>query len=953
MHGWQRQASLLLTLTLPVTAQSMPGEVVEQSKLGHTEGLILGSAVDAGSQFGFALAQLGDVDGDGVVDLGVGTAEAPLGSFWVRFLNSDGTTRAAQRISSNEGLPPHVHPGSTFGRAVTGLGDLDADGVPDVAVSEPSQSQGGGVNRGAVWILFLNADGTVKSTQKIDDDEGGFGGTIADNDSFGTSLANVGDIDGDGTVDLAVGVRGFPASEGFVWILFLNTDGSVRDEQLIAAGTGGFTGTLDPLDGFGAALAPVDDLDGNGVPDLAVGAPGDDDGVGNDDEGAVWILFLEADGTVASHTKISATSGGFTGLLAENDAFGFALARLGDVDGNGLVELSVGSPGNDDGAGINRGALYNLFLAADGTVTSQLKISQFAGNFGGLLLSSDAFGSSLAPLGDLDGDFRLDLAVGAPGDDGAGTFAGTTWTLFLALNSSVKSELELDVTELIGRVALLDDGAGGVLTTLGDVDGNGVTDLAVNTAGTIHVLPLQADASVLLPVDTGLVARHIRALGDMDGNGTTDLVLSDAIGPPFGGFGEEIEIAFLDADFSAIATHVIGSDVGGFVGTVQPGFGHGLADLGDLDGNGTPDVAVGAPLEDDLRDNSGAVWILLLQPDGTVIGQQKISNLEGGLGPVLGDGDQFGTEVASLGDADGDGVVDIAVGAVGDNGAGGPFGERGAVWILFLNADGTVKDKFEIDDSLLAGDLTNGDRFGFAISALGDVDSNGFGDLAVGAPGHSIPPGFEHGALFVLMLGAGGQLSSHVMITEQMAGFTGDLDTLDRLGAACEGLGDIDGDGNVDLVVAAPGDDDLDVAQGGSASDYGALWFLDLRPGPWSDLGSGLAGAHGVPTLSGSGALVGDEVISLSLTAALENSTAVLVSGLSALNAPFKGGTLVPALDQLFFGLPTGPVGTLVIGGAFPTGLPSGTELYLQYWISDPAGPVGFAASNALFGATP
>src|SRR6185436_17334360 len=108
------------------------------------------------------------------------------------------------------------------------------------------------------------------------------------------------------------------------------------------------------------AIANLGDLDGNGVIDLAVGAIGDDDG-GAAMKGAVWVLFMNPDGSVLREQKISMTSGGFHGILGGGDIFGFALANLGDVDGDGVIELAVGCPKDDDG-GVRKGAVWILFL---------------------------------------------------------------------------------------------------------------------------------------------------------------------------------------------------------------------------------------------------------------------------------------------------------------------------------------------------------------------------------------------------------------------------------------------------------------------------------------------------------------------------------------------------------------------------------------------------------------
>jgi len=125
--------------------------------------------------------------------------------------------------------------------------------------------------------------------------------------------------------------------------------------------------------------------------------------------------------------------------------------------------------------------------------------------------------------------------------------------------------------------------------------------------------------------------------------------------------------------------------------------------------------------------------------------------------------------------------------------------------------------------------------------------------------------------------------------------------------------------------------------------------------GPWTDLGSALAGTHGDPVLTGTGTLEDNTPVELALTNALENSTTFLIVGLSTLDAPFKGGTLVPALDLGGFPvpLPTGPLGEIAVNATWPAGIPAGVSLYVQEWIQDAAGPAGFSASNAVSATTP
>jgi len=133
----------------------------------------------------------------------------------------------------------------------------------------------------------------------------------------------------------------------------------------------------------------------------------------------------------------------------------------------------------------------------------------------------------------------------------------------------------------------------------------------------------------------------------------------------------------------------------------------------------------------------------------------------------------------------------------------------------------------------------------------------------------------------------------------------------------------------------------------GSPADIGFYLY------PWYDLGNGLAGSAGIPTLAGSGPLIAGEAAALVLSGALPNATGVfLVLGVTRVSAPFKGGVLEPSPDVLIGGLPTDGSGGLALPFAWPV-LPPGVPLYWQYWIPDPGGPFGWAASNGLASTTP
>jgi hypothetical protein len=465
-----------------------------------------------------------------------------------------GQMHAQQRISETVGgFTGALDFNDLMGWSVAQLGDVDGDGVGDLAAGAIFDDDGGAsqlAERGAVWILFCNTDGTVKGQQKISDTEGGFTGAFNDKDDFGTSVAGLGDLDGDEVPDLAVGVRRDDdggVDHGAVWILFLNTDGTVKAQQKISSLAGSFTGDLDPVDDFGYSVDVVGDLDGDGCVELAVGAFGDDDG-GND-RGAVWILFLQDDGTVQSHQKISDTAGGFTGVLDNSDTFGSAVAGLGDVDGDGIKDLAVGASADDDGALLS-GAVWILLLNVDGTVKSHQKISNTSGGLGSVLGAFSLFGVGATGPGDLDRDGVPDLVVSSLKD------GGKVWVLLLQATGSVHTSFEVSDGSggLQGPIDSFESFAASV-SELGDLDGDGLPELAVGSpsaadgsgGGAIWILflgnqlrlsaspdPAQAGDTLQLSIQGGvpdrptllfvtsidaLPTRRLLFIGDLDGAG--------------------------------------------------------------------------------------------------------------------------------------------------------------------------------------------------------------------------------------------------------------------------------------------------------------------------------------------------------------------------------------------------------------------------------------------------
>jgi hypothetical protein len=251
-----------------------------------------------------------------------------------------------QKISATEGgFTGGLLSLSQFGRSMASLGDFDGDGVGDVATGDLF---GGPNGHGSVWLLYLNSDGTVKENREVPSpasfDEGGL------LPSGGCAVASLGDHDGDGVCDLIIGAVGedtVAVDAGAAYIVLLNGDGTAKAQHRITTGFSGFFGSLGGGDNFGRDVGFLGDVDGDGIGDVVVGAPGAGGIGGFGNEGVVFILFLNRDGTVRSYVKIGKGLAGFTGTLDGNDGFGHGCCGIGDLDGDGVPDLAVGARGDD------------------------------------------------------------------------------------------------------------------------------------------------------------------------------------------------------------------------------------------------------------------------------------------------------------------------------------------------------------------------------------------------------------------------------------------------------------------------------------------------------------------------------------------------------------------------------------------------------------------------------
>ena len=241
--------------------------------------------------------------------------------------------------------------------------------------------------------------------------------------------------------------------------------GPVSGELTLRDADGQLVGE-DEQDGAGRALDCAGDVDGDGLNDLIVGAPGRAQGGTN--AGAAYLVL----GPVSGDLDLSSADARMVGEAAD-DAAGASVAGAGDVDGDGLDDILVGA-GNNDTAGSDAGAAYLLSGSTRGFLSLAEAQARLTGE-----AAFDRAGTAVAGAGDADGDGLDDILVGAQVHDGYGTDSGAAYLVL----GPVEGEITLGAADVTLIGAQASDHAGSAVSSAGDVDGDGVDDLLVGAPG--------------------------------------------------------------------------------------------------------------------------------------------------------------------------------------------------------------------------------------------------------------------------------------------------------------------------------------------------------------------------------------------------------------------------------------------------------------------------------------
>jgi hypothetical protein len=342
--------------------------------------------------------------------------------------------------------------GDYAGAAVAAAGDVDGDGYGDLLIGAP-RADSGGSNAGDAYLLFGPVSGTSSLSSAVQ-----LVGA-ATGDLAGTALAGLGDQDGDGYDDIAVGAYGNDnggSGAGAVYVL----EGPVSSGGLGSAQAKIFGANAS--DALGYAIAALGDATGDGLPDLLVGAYGADSS--GADSGSAYLFAAPLAGQLSPGSAAAVFSG-----AASGDAAGWAVHSAGDVDGDSLVDIIVGAPNDDDG-GTDAGAVAIFTGGPSGSVGFASATALLSG-----VADNDHAGYAVAGAGDVDGDGYGDVVVGAPDADPSISGGGAAYIVL----GPVTGTLSLGSADVI----VMGDSASGRLglavTGAADIDADGRADVMV------------------------------------------------------------------------------------------------------------------------------------------------------------------------------------------------------------------------------------------------------------------------------------------------------------------------------------------------------------------------------------------------------------------------------------------------------------------------------------------
>ncbi len=828
--------------------------------------------------------------------------------------------------------------GALNGYALAAAGDLNHDGFGDFLIGAPDSAPGLPSNNptpGATYVVFGSPSG-VTDAQLLNHLSGASGARFlgqTNNDQNGLSVSGLGDINGDGFDDFVSGVSNTQPN-GSAHIVFGQAGpfSAVEAPQNIAASSFNLTGSADQYAGF--VVQGGGDINGDGFDDVLVEAVYAS--YNHNHAGSVYVVFGQQ--AARSDASLASLADGTHGFRIDGDqtdaSLGVHLANLGDINGDGYADIAMTT--------LQSGV--HVLFGHDGPFNATTGIADLGGGKGFNVVGAQ----NVAAAGDFDGDGIVDLLVSSPTASLSATNSGSVYLIF-GQNGSLRGDLNL-ANPSSGSVLRFDGSAAGeqagfTLAAAGDVNGDGYDDILIGApgahgfAGSSYLVfghARDAVSSVNLGTLNGSTGMRINgpaggysglavsAAGDINGDGYDDVL----VGAPETGSGH-LGTSFLinGRDFNGGVTlqGTTGNDslsgnaadqalVGGRGDDVLDGG----AGNDALQGGAGNDVLIADSADHRIDGGSGSDTLVFAQGDLALLGGSRITDIEfidmtGGTGGTIvltPQGVAAATSSPHLLQIHGDAGDSAILNGAWLNGGRITDDPNNVLASYFTGAD---EVRLSSTMSIQVGGVVNlgaldgshgfkvfgaaaGDHLGTSVSALIDVNTDGFNDLLIGAPGADPNAVTDAGSSYFIAGGAGpyaatfdlGNLdgvhaaridgtTAHggsgtvvsetlfgtALIGSPLAGSSGTFDdvtvttgSLPSANAIADGhliglgagsgfgaalaTGDINGDGRDDFIIGAPG---FAAVHG---ADTGATYVI------YGDLASGVPAVTDLTDLNGS-----------------------------------------------------------------------------------------------------